>query len=71
MEKYGTKLDYCLSEEASDIGQPSDHSLSDVLELTLGRLRSPPVASGRLQSPPILLLPYSNTDFSAAMKTYF
>ena len=70
MGKYGTKLDYCSSEEASCIGQPSVHSLSAVLELTLGRLRSPPVASSRLQSPPILLPPYFNTNFSAAMKTY-
>ena len=60
MGKYGTKLDYCSSKEVPCTGQPSVHSLSAVLELTLGRL----------QSPPILLLPYSNTDFYAAMEPY-
>ena len=33
--------------------------------------RSPPVASSLLQSPPILFLPYSNTNFSATVETYF
>ena len=48
--------------------QPSIHWLSALLELILGRLQEPPVASGSLQ---FCLPPYSISDFSPTVKPYF